>query len=447
MATPAPLVIWMLGAPNMRLFTLAHAVLLAAFLVTVPAMAPPRGAFDGDLGRGPALDPGRRRLQRSAPPDRSCAAVPGRGVGGRPLLGAVRSAPRGGRGQRRRGGRGRWEGSFEWLAEDERIVYDERSFGLTSLRRPGHERRPPVPRTSPCSSTAGSGHGALGGVLEIVAWAAFAACRFSALLALPRSRARDRRQRRGDRARRLLAHVLGGRGGRGRARVRCIDRGRGHHARSATCPSSGPRCSPWGLIAWPRRAPRCVRCLATADRRFSAASSSPRTATRAGDPRSPQGDEVPGAAPSSSADNGSTMATPATGTRRRSPLSTGFESRTYPVIRCGPSGASPLRVPVHTIEAVVRAAGRGPAPTTSTNDTGLPIADRTAALRAGARPASGSVLDISRSTSTTSTSRACLGPPAPRYPRADSGPEATSPATSSAASANVLSSGISRARS
>jgi hypothetical protein len=37
LAAPAPWVIWMLGAPNMRLLTLAHAVILAAFLVTAPA--------------------------------------------------------------------------------------------------------------------------------------------------------------------------------------------------------------------------------------------------------------------------------------------------------------------------------------------------------------------------------------------------------------------------
>jgi hypothetical protein len=38
MAAPAPLVIYMLGAPDQRLPTLAHAVLLAAFLVTTPSL-------------------------------------------------------------------------------------------------------------------------------------------------------------------------------------------------------------------------------------------------------------------------------------------------------------------------------------------------------------------------------------------------------------------------
>jgi hypothetical protein len=39
MAAPAPWVIWMLGAPNMRLLTLTHAVILAGFIVTAPGAA------------------------------------------------------------------------------------------------------------------------------------------------------------------------------------------------------------------------------------------------------------------------------------------------------------------------------------------------------------------------------------------------------------------------
>jgi hypothetical protein len=39
MAAPAPLVIFLLGAPDQRLPALAHAVLLAAFLVTIPSLA------------------------------------------------------------------------------------------------------------------------------------------------------------------------------------------------------------------------------------------------------------------------------------------------------------------------------------------------------------------------------------------------------------------------
>lgn len=53
MAAPAPLVIYLLAAPNQRLPALAHAVLLAAFLITTPSLArwrrPARAVWAGAL--------------------------------------------------------------------------------------------------------------------------------------------------------------------------------------------------------------------------------------------------------------------------------------------------------------------------------------------------------------------------------------------------------------
>jgi hypothetical protein len=65
MAAPAPWVIWMLGAPNQRLLTLSHAVILAAFIVSAPAASgwtrPKQllwaGALAVTLAPGVASDP------------------------------------------------------------------------------------------------------------------------------------------------------------------------------------------------------------------------------------------------------------------------------------------------------------------------------------------------------------------------------------------------------
>jgi len=130
MAAPAPLVIYMLGAPDQRLPALAHAVLLAAFLVTTPSLArwggPARAAWAAalavTLAPGVASDPlivlgatlpflvavatgWRLRLLRPEVAALACAAC---------VIGVL----------------GGW--GLERLAEHHRIVYDHPDWDLGS---------------------------------------------------------------------------------------------------------------------------------------------------------------------------------------------------------------------------------------------------------------------------------------------------------------------------
>jgi hypothetical protein len=365
MATPAPLVIWMLGAPNMRLFTLAHAVILAAFLITVPAMAAWgrvrraiwAAALALSLAAGASSDP--LVLIGAALP--FLVAV----VGGW-ALGAVRSGTATVAASACLAGvAGGW--LFEKLAEHDGIVYFERNFGLTSLHQMVTNVGLLFQDVALFVHGRLGGNGALGLLLEIVAWAAFVGLPVLALLALPRLR-RAIGGNGVEAGRRLLAMYWA---------AAAIAVGLAFIASTAAEDISAvrymtilwPALLTLGLIAWPRRGPTVVSglaavtaligCFELADDRYAA-----------GDPRVPQGPEVPELAEfvkQNRLDHGYAAYWDAAALTDR----TDFQARTYPIQKCGASGDERCRWPFHTIEAWYRSKA-GVRTYYLTNDTGLP---------------------------------------------------------------------------
>lgn len=365
MAAPAPLVIWFLGAPNMRLFTLAHAVILGAFVVTLPSVerwgklrrAAWLIALAALLAIGASSDP-LVLIGAAGPFAVAVLCCWGLGVVRRApailaLCGAVL------------GTAGGW--LLERFAEHHGIVYDKRSFGLTSF----HDA---ISNTGLLlQDVALFAHGRLGGTdtlghfLEVVAWAAFILAPVAALLALRRIPGLIRSDQRAASQRLLLAYwslaalaiaivLVASTAAEDISAIRYMT-------------ILWPAMLTVAVICWPLRGTTAAACLALfcavvgffelAGNRYAA-----------GDPRSPQGAEVEQLArlvQRERLDHGYAAYWDAAALTDR----TGFRARTYPIQDCGPQQALRCQWYFHTIESWYQ-----PKPGVRSfylrNDTGLP---------------------------------------------------------------------------
>jgi hypothetical protein len=363
MAAPAPLVIWMLGAPNMRLFTLTHAVILAAFLVTAPAMSAwGRGrqaiwasALAVSLAVGASSDP--LVLIGGAAP--FLVAVAGGWALGALRRGAAAIAA----GACLAGVAGGW--LLERLAEQDGVVYFERDFGLTSLDQMGSNVGLLFEDIALFVHGRLGGSGALGVFMEIVAWAAFVGLPILALLAL---RPLRRAIRDGDPAQRLLA-VYCATAVATVAAAFIVSTAVEDITAVRYMTILWPALLILGTIVWPRRGPTAIAALATvtavigclelANDRYAA-----------GDPRVPQGPEADQLADfvrANRLDHGYASYWNAAALTER----TEFEARTYPIAECGVGNRKRCPWPLHTIDSWYR-----PKSEVSTyyltSDTGLP---------------------------------------------------------------------------
>jgi hypothetical protein len=365
MAAPAPLVIWFLGAPNMRLFTLAHAVILAAFIVTLPSLerwgVARRAAWVAGLAIllaiGASSDP--LVLIGGAAPF-AIAVLGGWG------LGIVRRVPAVlGLAGVVAGAVGGW--LLERLAEHNGIVYDKRTFGLAAV----HDMvsNAGLLLQDLALFVHGRLHqaGALGTVLEVIAWCTFIAVPALVLVGALRLRRTLLDGGRSAPQRLLLAYWA----------LAAVAIAISFIASTAVEDISAvrymtvlwPALISCAVILAPARGPvallgiatlaAILGCVELAQDRYAA-----------GDPRSPQGPEVSmlrNLVEREHLDHGYAAYWDAAALTDQ----TDFKARTYPIQVCGRGGARRCQWPFHTIESWYE-----PKPGVRTyyvtSDTGLP---------------------------------------------------------------------------
>jgi hypothetical protein len=362
MAAPAPLVIRFLGVPNMRLFTLAHAVILGAFLVTLPGIegwgAIRRAvwivALAVILAVGASSDP--LVLIGGAAPF-ALAVICGWALGllrrasAVSALAAVAAGAAGGR-------------LLERIAENSGIVYDERNLGLTSV----HDMLSNLGLLFQDVALLAHGRieqgGALGTALAVIAWAVFISLPIVLLGGLARLRTTLRDGDR-PRAQRLLLIYWGISAG-AVAIAFVVSSAPEDISAVRYMTILWPALLTVIVIRWPRRGTAAVAVVATlcaligwwelAEDQYAA-----------GDPRAPQGTEVSGLerfVRERGLDHGYASYWDAASLTDL----TKFRARTYPIQDCA---AGRCAWPFHTMEVWYRPK-QGVRTYYLTNDTGLP---------------------------------------------------------------------------